>query len=137
MNTGLLYVVLAEFFWAAELILVRKFFPTENSIFVAGMTSIIATILYIPTFYFSKIKFNQGNWVVLLILGLTSFFLAQIFYVKGIQNGPSAFSLALATLTMPLFAVIMGLIFFKETITVPVIVGGILMIAGFCLISIR
>lgn len=137
MNIGLMYVVLAEFFWAAELILVRKFFPSENSIFVAGMTSIVATILYLPTFYFSKIKFNQGNWVVLFILGLTSFFLAQIFYVKGIQDGPSAFSVALATLTMPLFAVIMGLIFFKETISTSVLIGGIMMIIGFLLISIR
>ena len=137
MNTGLIYIVIAEFFWALELILIRKYFPTQSSILIAGLTSIIASLFYLPTFLFAKEKITTGNWLILFILGLTSFFLAQIFYVKGIQEGPSAFTIALATLTMPLLALIMATIFFKESISTSVLVGGALMIVAFLIISFK
>lgn len=75
--------------------------------------------------------------VILIIYSLTSWFLAQIFYVTGIQKGTTAFTVTLSTLSMPIFAIIMGMIFLKEIVTIKEVMGGVLMIIGFLLISIK
>ncbi len=132
---GLLYIVLANFFWATELILAKRFFPTQNPFLVSGITCIIASVFYLPTFIVYKQKFTIQEWVILVILGVTSWFLAQIFYISGIQKSPNAVAATLVTLTMPFCAIIMSIIFLKETLTIKAIFGGILMLAGFLLVS--
>ncbi len=135
MNIGLIYIVISEFFWAGELLLVRKFFPSANPIFITAMTSLAASVIYLPTILIYKQKFSIFEWFIVGILGLFSFGIAQIFYIKGIQLGPSAFSIAIATLTLPFLSVLMSLIFFKEPITLKIVIGSILMIIGFLFIS--
>lgn len=132
---GLLYVIIAQFFWALELILIRKFFPTQNSVAISSATSIIASILYLPTLLIIRQKFSSKDIIILIILSITSWFLAQIFYITGIQKGVSAYAITLATLMMPLLTFIMAAVFLKEPITLKILVGGIIMIFGFLIIS--
>jgi drug/metabolite transporter (DMT)-like permease len=132
---GLLYVIIANFFWATELILIRKFFPTQNSFVISAVTCIMASLFYVPALFVYKQKFSVNDWIILAILGFTSWFLAQLFYVTGIQKSPNAALATLATLTMPFCALIMGIIFLKEPLTIKAIIGGIFMIAGFLVIS--
>lgn len=135
MNTGLLYIVLAEFFWAGELLLVRKFFPNANPLFLTAMTAASAAVFYSPAIFVYKQKFTLPEWIMVALLGIFSFGIAQMLYVKGIQTGPSSFSIAIATLTLPLLSVLMSLVFFKEPITSKIVIGSLLMIAGFLFIS--
>lgn len=137
MNIGLIYIVLSEFFWAGELLLVRKYFPNANPVFMTAMTSIVAAVFYLPTVFVYKQRFSLFEWLIIIVLGLFSFGVAQILYIKGIQNGPSAFSIAVATLTLPMLSALMSLIFFKEPITLRVIVGAGLMIVGFLIVSLK
>jgi len=132
---GLVFIIIAQFLWALELILIRKFFPTQNAVFVSALTCVIGALFYLPALFIYKQSFTPREWIVLIILGITAWFLALICYVYGIQKSPSAFLATLATLLMPLFAVIMGAIFLHENVTVRSIIGGILMIAGFLIIS--
>lgn len=137
---GLIYVIIAQFFWATELILIRKFFPNVNSLFLSAIGSVIGSIFYLPILISSKTKLfsmSPKDILILVIYSLTSWFLAQIFYVTGIQKGTTAFAVTLSTLSMPIFAIIMGMIFLKEIITIKEILGGVLMIIGFLLISIK
>lgn len=137
---GLIYVIIAQFFWATELILIRKFFPNVNSLFLSAIGSVIGSIFYLPILISSKTKLfsmSPKEIVILIIYSLTSWFLAQIFYVTGIQKGITAFAVTLSTLSMPIFAIIMGMIFLKEIVTIKEVMGGVLMIIGFLLISIR
>lgn len=137
---GLIYVIIAQFFWATELILIRKFFPNVNSLFLSAIGSVIGSIFYLPILISSKTKLfsmSPKEILILVIYSLTSWFLAQIFYVTGIQKGTTAFAVTLSTLSMPIFAIIMGMIFLKEIITIKEILGGVLMIIGFLLISIK
>lgn len=136
MNIGLIYVVIAQLLWATELILIRKFFPTINSFFLSAIGSIIGSIFYLPILFTFKEKMSLKSWVILFIYAFTSWFLAQIFYVTGIQKGTSAFAITLATLLMPFFAFIMAAIFLKEALTLKVIIGGVIMIIGFLIVSI-
>lgn len=132
---GLIFIVIANFFWATELILVKKFFPTQNPFIVSAITCITASVFYLPTFFVYKQKFTFQEWVVLFILGLTSWFLAQLFYVTGIQKSQSATAATLVTLTMPFCALLMSMIFLKETLTIKTVIGGLLMLGGFLLVS--
>lgn len=132
---GLIFIIIANFFWATELILIRKFFPTQNSFIISAITCIMASIFYAPAFFFYKQKFEPRDWIVLGILGFSSWFLAQLFYVTGVQKAPNAALATLATLTMPLCALIMGVLFLKEPFTLKAIIGGVFMIAGFLVIS--
>lgn len=132
---GLVYIIIANFFWATELILIRKFFPTQNSFVVSAITCIMASLFYAPTLLVYRQKFEVKDWIMLAVLGFTSWFLAQLFYVTGIQKSPNAVLATLATLTMPLCAFIMGIVFLKEPLTVKAIIGGVFMVAGFLIIS--
>lgn len=132
---GLALVIIANFFWALELILIRKFFPTQNSFVVSAITCVLASIFYAPAFIFYKQHFTMKDWIVLGILAFTSWFLAQLFYVTGIQKSQSAILTTLATLTMPLCALVMSVVFLKEEFTPKAIIGGICMIAGFLIVS--
>lgn len=137
MDIGLVYIVFAQLLWSTELILVRKFFPDMNPFFLSAIGSVIGTIFYLPGFFFFKEKVSGGNWVVLLIYAITSWFLAQIFFIAGVQRGLNAFTVTLATLTLPVFSVIMGMIFLKETLTLKAVFGGILIVIGFLVISLK
>lgn len=134
---GLIYVIIAQSLWALELILVRKFFPTQNAIFMAAMTSIIGSIFYLPFIFAIKQRFTSVEWIVLIILGLTSWFLAQILYVRGIQLSQNAYLASIVTLTMPLLAALMSVFILKEPITLKMVIGGIFMGVGFLIISLR
>ena len=132
---GLLLVIIANFFWALELILIKKFFPTQNSFIVSAITCVLASIFYAPAFFLYREHFTVKDWVILGILAFTSWFLAQLFYVTGIQKSQSAVLTTLATLTMPLFALVMSVVFLKEQVTPKAIIGGICMVIGFLIIS--
>ena len=132
---GLIYIVFAQFFWAAELVLVRKFFPNNNPIFLSAVGCVIAALFYLPTVFVIKQKMEVKDWGIIIIYALTSWVFAQVFYITGIQKGQNAFVITLTTLTMPLFAIILSSIFLKETITIKAVFGGIFMIIGFLILS--
>lgn len=137
MNIGLIYIVVAQLLWSTEMILIRKFFPSVNPFYLSAIGSVIGSLFYLPTFLIIRQKFTVHNWLILFVYALTSWFLAQIFYVSGIQKGLNTFSVSLATLTLPVFSVILGMIFLKESLTVKTVIGGVLMVAGFLTISLK
>lgn len=137
MNIGLIYVVLAQFMWASEIIIVRRFFPTQNPIFISAIAALTATVFYLPSAIVFKQKISLNEWLILLVLGFVSFFLAQILYITGIQKGGNIYTIILATLTYYLFAFILGAFFLKEPLSLKTILGGLLMIIGFIIISFK
>ncbi len=136
MNLGLVYIVFAQLLWSIEMILIRKFFPNANSLFLSAIGSSLGSIFYLPIFFTFKLKFSITNWIILIIYAFTTWFLAQIFYINGVQKGLSTFSISLATLTLPVFSIILGSIFLKGTVTIKEIIGSIFIIVGFLIISI-
>lgn len=134
---GLIYIVIAQLFWATEIILIRKFFPTLNSLFLSAIGCVIGSLFYLPIIFINKVKLSLNEWIIIIVYSMTSWFLAQIFYVTGIQKGANAFSVSMATLTLPLFAVILGAIFLKEPFSLKAVLGGLLMIIGFIIISFK
>lgn len=131
MDTGLIYIIIAELFWATEIIFIRRFFPDVNNLFVAATGSIIGSLFYLPIFFATKQKISWQSWAIMAIYAFTSWFLAQIFYVSGIQKSTNGLAVAFAVLSLPLFTLILSAIFLKESLTPKLIIGGALMILGF------
>lgn len=136
MDTGLIYIVIAELLWASEIIFIRKFFPNVNSLFLAAIGSIIGSFFYFPVFLAYKEKLSLNSWMIIILYAFTSWFLAQIFYVSGIQKSTNGIAVAFAVLSLPLFTLILSALFLKEPFTQKAIIGGIIMIIGFIIISI-
>lgn len=132
---GLVFVMLAQFFWASELILVRKFFPTANPILVSALSSFAGSLFYVPLFFLNRQTVNSQNLLLLVILGLISWVIPQILYVKGIQISANAFAVAITTLSMPFFAILLSAVFLKEPVTWKFVFGGIFMVVGFIILS--
>lgn len=135
MDIGLIYVIIAELFWATEIIIIRKFFPNVNSLFLAAIGSIVGSLFYIPVFFATKQKLSVNNWIIIVIYALASWFLAQIFYVLGIQKSSNALGVTFAVLSLPLFTLLFSALFLKEALTAKTIIGGMVMIIGFFIIS--
>lgn len=137
MDIGLIYVIFAELLWASEIIFIKKFFPNVNSVFLSAIGSIMGTLFYLPTFFVVREKISIGNWLIVLIYGFVCWFLAQIFYVNGIQKAQSSFGVSLAVLFLPIGTLVMSLFFLKETISTKSIIGSIFMVIGFLLVAMK
>lgn len=135
MDIGLVYIIIAEMFWATEIIVIRKFFPSVNSYFLAAIGSIIGSLFYVPVLLANKQKLSLNNWIVIVIYALTSWFLAQIFYVLGIQKSSNSMGITFSVLSLSLFTLIFSWIFLKEVMTLKTVIGGLVMIVGFFIIS--
>ncbi len=137
MDVGLIYVIVAELLYASEIIFIKKFFPTTNVFFLSAIGSIIGSLFYLPVFFIVKEKLSINNWAVILIYAFTSWFLAQIFYVTGVQKSTNAFNVSLAVLMLPLGTLILSMVFLKENISFKSVIGGLLMISGFFLVAFK
>ena len=132
---GLIYIIAAESCWAMELVFIRKFFPDKSPFFITAITIVLGAVVYSPGLFFFREKLTGKDWVVLIVLALVSWVLAQTLYVYGIQKSPSSFSSSIATLALPFFSIILGAILLKEGITPKAIVGGVFMVVGFLFLS--
>ncbi len=135
MDIGLISLIIAELPWATEIVFIRKFFPTANSLFLAAVGSIIGSLFYLPILFTAKVKFSSNNWIIIIIYAFTSWFLAQLFYVSGIQKSSNSIAVTFAVLSLPLFTLILSAFFLKEVLTLKAIIGGLIMIIGFLVIS--
>lgn len=135
MDIGLIYIIIAELLWATEIVFIRKFFPTANSLFLAAVGSIIGSLFYLPIFFTSKVKFSLNSWIIIIIYAFTSWFLAQLFYVSGIQKSSNSIAVTFAVLSLPLFTLILSAFFLKEVLTLKAVIGGLIMVIGFLIIS--
>ena len=132
---GLLYVILAQTMWVSELILIRKYLPHMSPFLIAGITTVISNIFFIPGIYILKPKLSQKEFLILFILGFLSIFLAQFIYTKGIQKAPSTFLVSLVGLNFPFLVAIGGWLFLNETISPRELIGGLIMVIGFLIVS--
>jgi len=132
---GLLLIILAEFLWATEFVLIRRFFNHHNIFFIMALASIFGSLFFLPSLFVIKQKLNFSEIGLVLLYGITSWYLAQSVYAKGIQMSSNTFAATLVTLTLPLFTLILSYIFLKESVTPRILIGGVFMVMGFLLIS--
>ena len=132
---GILYVILADILWAGEIIFTKKFFSNRNPVLVAAFASFAASLFYLPTLLTVKEKVTSRDFVLFAIMGILVYVVPQIAYVKGIQETKSAVAASLASLTIPIFTALFSVFILKEPISAKLIIGSILVAAGFVVVS--
>lgn len=132
---AILYVIIADILWAGEIIFTKKFFSNRNPVLVAAFASFFATLFYLPTLAMVREKITPRDIVLFIIMGIFVYVVPQILYVKGIQETKSTIAISLATLTVPIFTSLFSIFILKEAITLKLIIGSVLVAAGFIVVS--
>lgn len=132
---GILYVIIADILWAGEIIFTKKFFSNRSPVLVAAFASFFGALFYIPTLVMVKEKISSRDIVLFIIMGIFVYVIPQICYVKGIQETKSAIAASLVSLTIPIFTSFFSVFILKETLSLKLIVGSILVASGFIVVS--
>jgi len=132
---GIIYVIIADILWAGEIIFTKKFFNNRSPVLVAAFASFFGALFYLPILATVKEKITPRDIVLFIIMGIFVYVIPQICYVKGIQETKSAIAISLASLTIPIFTSLFSIFILKEVITFKLIVGSMLVAAGFIVVS--
>jgi len=132
---GILYVIIADILWAGEIIFTKKFFNGRSPVLVAAFASFFATLFYLPTLVMVKEKISPRDIMLFIIMGIFVYVIPQILYVKGIQETKSAIAISLASLTIPIFTSLFSVFVLKETVSMKLVFGSMLVSVGFLTVS--
>ena len=132
---AILYVIIADILWAGEIIFTKKFFMGRNPVIVAAFASFCGSLFYLPALLTVKEKITLRDIGLFAIMGIFVYVVPQILYVKGIQENKSAIATSLASLTIPIFTAIFSIYVLKEAVTIKLIMGSLLVAAGFVIVS--
>jgi drug/metabolite transporter (DMT)-like permease len=130
---GTLLMIIAAFSYGSSLIFARKFLrdvdPVVQSLGQMVMGMVFISVAAISLDHNFHLPNNPWIWLVLLILGLVNSGLANLLYYSLLNSvGPTR--TVLVSYVFPLIAVLLGVIFLKESFGWRQIVGGLLIIGG-------
>jgi len=110
---------------------IKKFAKTAKPMGIAGASQLLAGVAILPFVFFSPLRGEITTSVVFNILGLALICsaVAYLIYYKLIADVGVTKALTV-TFLMPAFGVLWGVIFLSEVVTMPIIVGCALIIAG-------
>ena len=134
----LIYALMSSIFASLTAIFIKLGLSDINSNLATAIRTIIILIMsWIIVFYtnsFENIKsINSKNLIFLIVSGITTG-LSWIFYFKALQIGEVAKVTVIDKLSI-VFTIILAFIFLKETISLKIIIGIVLIFAGTLIIS--
>lgn len=134
----LIYALMSSVFASLTAIFIKLGLSDINSNLATAIRTIIILIMsWIIIFYtnsFENIKsINSKNLIFLIVSGITTG-LSWIFYFKALQIGDVAKVTVIDKLSI-VFTIILAFIFLKETISLKMIIGIVLIFAGTLIIS--
>jgi drug/metabolite transporter (DMT)-like permease len=115
--------------WGSSFILVKKSLLAYSAMQVGALRIFSATLFFVPFFIQRRKHFLPGQWKYLLIAGLTGNMLPAILFSVAGQHLSSALSGMLNAFT-PLFALIIGILFYAQKTNWKQIMGIVLGLIG-------
>lgn len=140
-STGDLYVTGCVLCWAVYTIMARPAMRHLAPLTVLTYAAIIGTLFLTPFAVHRGILTSLAGcswavWGSLLYLSIGAAGVAYLWYYMGIRDvGPSRAAVFLNL--EPVSAILLGVLLLGETLTWPVLLGGVLVIAGLCLVNRR
>lgn len=130
--TWLLFLLVA-FIWGGSFILMKKGLVAFTPLQVASLRIFIASIIFIPLviFHFRQLKIK--NWYYIVIIGLIGTGIPPFLFTKAQTVINSATTGILNSLT-PLFALIIGIFFFRIKTDIYKVSGVLLGMFGVCVL---
>ena len=128
---GILFGLSAAMFYATVMLL-NKFIKGIEGLhrtFIQFLAAVIVLLPYVMlTGGFTLGNLNGRGWALLLVVGLVHTGLAYCMYFSAIKE-LAGHKVAMLSYIDPLMAVIVSVVFLNETMTLPQIVGGILILS--------
>jgi len=135
---GNFLVLLGTLVWVIFVILAKKYrhldpFLLSALSFVIGLITLTPLVAFkinsILTFNFSLLTFNLNAIYGILFMAIFSSVIAYFTHIYGLSK-IEASEAEIFTYLQPIFAIPISIIFLKETITLPFILGALLIAAG-------
>ncbi len=135
---GAFAIFAAEFIWAIGAIFLKKVTTTVNPFAVAMLVEFCAACVLIPLLFFtykdiSVITRQEVIWV--LIRG-AAVGIGGVFFIYGISRLPLTYA-SIMTMTYPLCATILAILFLGEPITWRFMMATILFVSGYLVLTLK
>ena len=115
--------------WGTSFILIKKSLIAFDSVQVASLRILIATLAFTPVFLINIRKIDLKQWYKYLIIGLTGGGIPPFLFALAQTKVSSSLAGALNTLT-PIFTLILAIIFFGVNVNFKKISGVFLSLLG-------
>lgn len=138
-NVGILWLLAAVIVLSLFNILQRRLTKTYSPLQTTAFSIFAGTILlsvFLPSAVQQAVKAPGIAWVYLLVLGVGSSAIAFCTWAAAMAKAEKTSSVANYMFITPFLASVLGVVIGGETIQLPTIIGGIIIIAGLLLYSI-
>jgi drug/metabolite transporter (DMT)-like permease len=131
---GNVLLLLASFSWSLYTVLGRDFTRKYGAIYATALSMIIGFIFYIPVFLLMHDKLNISgittiNWLQILYIGILTSGASYLIWLYALKK-MEASKLAVFSNLQPIFTIILAMIFLGTHLTMPFVIGGVLIIGG-------
>lgn len=127
-SIGALSALGSGFFFSLNLLLIYKMGPNENRILFVLFSALANFIVMVPLGWSTFVMPGFEGWMWFLALS-GSTCVGLLFISRGMQLAPVAATVAPFHYTQMIYGAILGLVLFRETPDVNVIIGGAVLIA--------
>ena len=130
----ILVLIFLSLIWGSSFILIKKGLAAFSPLQVGSLRIVFAFLVLLPvTFKYFNDLFHK-NWKQLLILGLVSNLFPAILFAVAQTEITSSLAGMLNSLT-PISTIIIGILFFRTKISLPLLIGLLLGLSGSVLLS--
>ena len=135
---GAFSIFAAELIWAVGAIFLKKVTGTVNPFAIAVLVEVCAAITIIPLLFsvHSDVSaLNKQEIIWILIRGITVG-IGGVFFIYGVSKLPLTYA-SLLTMTYPLCAALLAIIFLGEPITLRFILATGLFVSGYLVLTLK
>jgi len=134
LGRGELYIFCCVLSWVAYSLIGKAVMNDLSPLVSVSYSSVVGAVALAVPAYFEGVFDNIGNislpdWVSILYLSIFGTVIGFVWYYKGIQRiGPTKAGLFINL--VPIFAILLSFLILRETITISLLIGAVLVISG-------
>jgi drug/metabolite transporter (DMT)-like permease len=133
LNIGILWLLAAVLLLSLYNILQRKLTRTYTALQTSAFSIFTGTLLllvFLPQSISQAVKAPASAWVLILVLGLGSSAVAYCAWAAAMARAEKTSAVTNYMFVTPLLASVLGVVIGGETVPLPTVIGGLVIIAG-------
>jgi drug/metabolite transporter (DMT)-like permease len=134
LGRGELYIFCCVLSWVAYSLIGKAVMNDLSPLVSVSYSAVVGAVALAVPAYFEGLFQNIGNialldWVSILYLGIFGTVIGFVWYYEGIQRiGPTKAGLFINL--VPIFAILLSFLILRESITISLLIGAVLVISG-------
>jgi drug/metabolite transporter (DMT)-like permease len=139
--SGVVFLVLAELFFAINSVFLKPFMKKYSIPQVTAVAIVISTLLFVAVLNKRIVTFDYASlsistWGILLFSGIIALFISNIFWNRAIKR-TSSLKVSLYANMPPVFVLILGVLIFGERLNGVQSIGAVVRVAGIILAQVK